>query len=977
MKTQRNVSASVGTMLVLLAGPALGAGRIIYVDARASGADDGSSWEDAYVYLQDALADADAPTEPVEICVAQGTYKPDQMSEATRARLWQGRSTREYAFMLKNSLTIKGGYPGVGARHRDERSVDTYESILSGDLAGNDVAPEDASDTGSRLTGEDLQWQMLFDYTSHPSRAENSLTVVRVVGTDGTAVLDGFTITGGHANVPGELAGPENHVGGAGMVCDRASPTVLRCTFARNTTYRVLIGDAAGAGIASFDSRPMLEDCRFVENVAFGDLSVSRGGAMYSERSYPRLTDCVFSDNAVAGLGGMCAGGAMYNSDGSATLIRCAFESNTSLQDSGGAVYHDSGQLSLTDCVFEKNVADYGGAIYNAHGSRSVVTGCLFLENAAVHFGRGGAVYSSDDYRLTFSRCFFAGNSAGGDGGGLYNAHGSQRAECTLANCAFSGNSARRGGALYSNPDVEQGFTNCTFAANEAHYGGALYNDQGEVNLKNSILWLNTPDEIYVVNGMTEVTFSDVQGGWFGTGNINADPQFARVAGVDGVIGTEDDDLRLSLASPCIDAGDSTVVSPEMATDLDGRPRIAKRDIDMGAYEFDGPFDYYVDAVNGSDTNGGWSPQDAFATIQRGIDAAPEGYDVMVAPGVYREAIDFKGKAITVTGMHGAPVLQAPDEYAVSFYSAEGSDSVLQHFVITNSEVGVFVSGSSPTLRNVTLAGNGFGVAAYAGANPDISSCILSGNTEGDLFGCTARFSCVEQGAEGQGNISAPPLFANPADDDYHLLSERGRHVSAHGLWAFDAMTSPCIDAGDPGADVGAERMPNGGRINMGAFGGTAESSLSEWALAGDLNRDGIVDLHDLAMVLEHWLETLPTGAVVDATAPQPDPARWDLDALPREIVGTGGGPFDFVVQMKAVQAVDPSGPVEYFFECYERPDIAPDGFSSGWQTDRLYTVAIGRMGQGLRFRVKARDQCGNETQWSSVEQTISVPVRR
>jgi hypothetical protein len=95
------------------------------------------------------------------------------------------------------------------------------------------------------------------------------------------------------------------------------------------------------------------------------------------------------------------------------------------------------------------------------------------------------------------------------------------------------------------------------------------------------------------------------------------------------------------------------------------------------------------------------------------------------------------------------------------------------------------------------------------------------------LFACTARFSCIEQGAQGDGNISEDPLFADPANGDYHLLSEGGRYVPAYGLWAFDTVTSPCVDAGDPSLDPGAERIPNGGRINMGAFGGTPQASLS------------------------------------------------------------------------------------------------------------------------------------------------------
>jgi len=262
-----------------------------------------------------------------------------------------------------------------------------------------------------------------------------------------------------------------------------------------------------------------------------------------------------------------------------------------------------------------------------------------------------------------------------------------------------------------------------------------------------------------------------------------------------------------------------------------------------------------IDALLGAGAVDAW----AVPTIQKGINVAREGYTVFVTPGIYQENIDFRGKAITVAGLNGAPTLESPDEYGVSFYSAEQSGSVLKNFVIINSDVGIFIAGSSPTIRNVTIAGNDFGIAAYAGAKPVIVNCILWDNRDGDLFGCTAQFSCIQQGLEGRGNITENPLFADTAAGDYHLVSEKGRYVAAYGLWAFDNKTSPCIDAGDPVDDVSAERVPNGGRIDMGAFGGTPQASMSRWPLAGDLDQDGVVDFRDLAILAEDWLSRLQT----------------------------------------------------------------------------------------------------------------------
>jgi hypothetical protein len=239
----------------------------------------------------------------------------------------------------------------------------------------------------------------------------------------------------------------------------------------------------------------------------------------------------------------------------------------------------------------------------------------------------------------------------------------------------------------------------------------------------------------------------------------------------------------------------------------------------------------YVDAAGGNDHNNGLTPRTAFATIHKGIDAAENGQVVLVYPGLYVEEINFSGKALTVQGVavspDGVPVLWNPGDFAVSFYSGEGPESVLKNFIIKDSFMGVFIADASPTLSNLTIVGNKYGIEAYAGSEPDISNSILWDNTDGDLFGCRATYSCVERGSEGEGNISDDPLFVDADNGDYHIRSERGRYWPRFDIWVLDRATSPCVDAGDPQAEVSKEPMPNGGRINIGAYGGTSEASLS------------------------------------------------------------------------------------------------------------------------------------------------------
>jgi len=237
----------------------------------------------------------------------------------------------------------------------------------------------------------------------------------------------------------------------------------------------------------------------------------------------------------------------------------------------------------------------------------------------------------------------------------------------------------------------------------------------------------------------------------------------------------------------------------------------------------------YVDEVNGNDNNNGSTLQTAFATIRKGIEATTDGQVVLVYPGLYLEEINFMGKEITVQGVivspAGAPVLWNPGDFVVSFYNGEGPDSILRNFIIRDSFMGIFIADGSPTLSNLTIVGNNSGIEAYAGSQPDITNTILWNNIDGDLFGCQARYSCVERGDEGV--ITDDPLFVDPDNDDYHLRSERGRYWPRFDIWVLDKVTSPCVDAGDPHVGILNEPIPHGSRINIGAYGDTTEASLS------------------------------------------------------------------------------------------------------------------------------------------------------
>jgi LPXTG-site transpeptidase (sortase) family protein len=195
----------------------------------------------------------------------------------------------------------------------------------------------------------------------------------------------------------------------------------------------------------------------------------------------------------------------------------------------------------------------------------------------------------------------------------MYNSNSSP----TLTNVTFSGNSAKFGGGM-SNVDSSPTLTNVTFSGNSASYdGGGMFNlFNSSPTLTNVIMWGDSAPngpEIYNFFGSTPViTYSDIQGcggsgswnsacGTDGGKNIDADPLFVDADGADNIPGTADDNLRLQLTSPAIDAGNNSAVPAGVTTDLDGTPRFVDIPtvpdsgngtppiVDMGAYEEQGP----------------------------------------------------------------------------------------------------------------------------------------------------------------------------------------------------------------------------------------------------------------------------------------------------------------------------------------------------------------------------------------------------
>jgi internalin A len=325
-----------------------GAHRVYYVDCQALGKNNGSSWTNAFPSLQDALRIA---RHGDEVRVARGVYTPDR-------GIGIRRGDRYVPFELKDGVLMKGGYAGVTGGDPNARDIDTFRTILSGDLSGDDV-------------GE----------CGDPSMYENSINVLYDYHTSSSTEVDGFTIRGGMGHDWATTGIVEGGQGG-GMFIYGGASTIRRCTFIHN--YSDSDGGAVFYGpwnTSVDDPGVRLIDCAFIDNHA-----ESSGGAVSaSNKPYLTLERCRIAGNSAA------VGGGLYGGDGpSAAVFEC--------------------YLRLIDCIFENNRAGRSSELghwgakgpmswYDPAGAPDLILDGVTISAAVPHAGTIGnshAVLKSD-----------------------------------------------------------------------------------------------------------------------------------------------------------------------------------------------------------------------------------------------------------------------------------------------------------------------------------------------------------------------------------------------------------------------------------------------------------------------------------------------------------------------------------------------------------------------------------------------------
>ena len=627
----------------------------------------------------------------------------------------------------------------------------------------------------------------------------------------GDAVLEGFRITGGDYN----------NNGGALICSNDANPTIRNCVFDNNHAQN--LGGAVycnGVGCS-----PLFTDCTFSTNS-----SDYAGGAIACDNgSNPTITYCQFNNNFSDQ-----EGGAIYSQMSTPTITYSEFISNNAGEQAtsnglGGAIRCIGGSSpTISHCTFNNNKAwDTGGAISCYTQSSPIISSCTIINNYA--YRKGGAIDCDVMCNPTIDDCTISLNDTEEDGGAISCTYSSNP---MISYSTISNNTAGINGGGLACDQSSPILTSCDFENNEStFFGGGIYLKDGS-------------DAIISSCGITGNTVTEYSSGFGGGGlcSLNSNPlimqsqictNFAHTGG--GVLAIYGSSVTLMECSINNNQADSS--GGGLHAEDNGMPVT----INISGCSF---------TAN---------------VVQNGVGGA--------ISGVGQTSLNITQSTLTRNDSSGPGAV---------FMAGENGLVMDKCLIAANNlydpRYSVYCTQTTANITNCSFAQNTGGVFfdnMYG--MPKLRNCIMWYNVPiGEIGGDSPMVSyCDITGYwPGTGNINKDPNFAmlgymddqgTPeieddvwVDGDYHLRSRAGRWDPVCGTWILDEVTSPCVDTGDPGSGVGEEPMPNGERINIGAYGGTEQASKSVfcWAvIPGDSNSDCRVNLLDLAIMATHWLE--------------------------------------------------------------------------------------------------------------------------
>ncbi len=668
---------------------------VVYIKATATGLGNGSSWANATDRLKNAII-----TNGVNaVWVAEGEYL-----------LSGGR--------LKNNVAVYGGFSGTESNLTERNWVNHLTTLK---------APYSS---------------VIYNYFTSSTAIDN------------TAVLDGFTITGGTTDFGGGIfnyyssptlkniiiSGNTATKYGGGIYNANSSPNLINVTISGNTSE-------FGGGIYNTNSSPILSDVTVSNNIA----TASGGGIFNNSNSASILTNVKINGNEAAGNGG-----GMCNSASSPTLTNITISGNTS--QFGGGIYNANSSPILSDVTVSNNkVTASGGGIFNNSNSSSILTNVKIKANEAASYGGGMCNYTSSP---TLNNVIISGNIGSSRGGGIYNTSSSP----TLTNVLISGNTSTAGGGICNIPNSSPILTNVTVTGN---VGAGIYNqDSSSPKIRNSIIYGNNNGGFINFSSSPEVRNSLVQGS---TDTTNGNISETGIAAADifnapATAGLNTGgDYTLKIGSPAINAGDKTVFdlgkTPELSTinfDLANSTRIQKGEIDLGAYESNyiiikpdaNGIVYVKTLAAGSADGGSWA--NATSELQAAINAAGT-ISIWVAKGVHQPAsgsyYKMKNGVAIYGGFAGTETAVTERSWTNNMTTLKGNnESVFKNTIIDNSAVldgftltngasvfgsGIYNTNSSPIIKNVIINDN---TATYGGAiynensSPILTNVTVSNN---------------------------------------------------------------------------------------------------------------------------------------------------------------------------------------------------------------------------------------------------------
>ncbi|MHC4110286.1 MAG: right-handed parallel beta-helix repeat-containing protein [Planctomycetota bacterium] len=949
-------------------------------------------------------------------------------------------------FELPSVVQVSGGGNAIqqavdAAKSGDTLIVvaDTYDGGIN--LQGKDITlvsanPDDPNIVA--LTIIDCQFStrgFTFNNNEGPNTIIDGFTIVNgsITGEGGGAIFVDVNSSPTIQNVIISNSSVIGADGGAIYVDANSSPLFL------NVVVTNCSADNGGAVHCDANSSPIFRYCTFMNNTA-----AQVAGAMLCDPNVLiTIDDCNFLDNsAIFGGALYCA----ENSSG--TIINTLLERNDANEDGGAMYLAEANDLSIIDCNISDNTATYGAGLYSLGSLNLTISGCSLNFNLAPLvfvdpndpntevIGQGGGMYCFTTEAL-IKDCIFNHNNANTSGGGMYLAGESDYIE--IENCLIINNLAGRdGGGISANWYAEPNITNCTFVSNAAPgafgqpgysgFGGGLYcSYHSKVEVIDSILWNNyalNGYEIAVATGFefdprpsilmisysnikrtslavmvdggcilldpsdpteqTSLDTSNTDACWHpNTNNMDLDPLF--VAGPLGDHYLSHIDAGQNDDSPCIDAGS---IRSEIAFDLglmdyttrtDNLPDT--RQVDMGYHYLPGPDrercrlcdmihdgiinfnDFAIFALN-------WLEDDCF-----GYDDKCQGADFTFNSFVDVNDLAFLVSCWLVEDVH-AP-LPNPSEWLIRPYLTSTTTPPFSIYMAAKTS---FDAWSWPIQYDFNCV---FGDCHDSGwiDEPNYTDTGLAGGVYGyqvrakDELGNKTEWSVVAY--TGTEDIIPPTpvpaiILIQAASPNSISMTSEIVYDESGVQYYFEAQTVG-------GHDSGWLNDPNYTDVNL-----VPDTMYCYRVMARDLSEN----LNETI-----WSQTVctTTPPPPDTLAPLPNPMQWDDQAdangyvgLPREVLLSPFGSFDYGATMRAIIAVDQAPPgvplsnVEYKFIC-----TTDSGFSSGGVMDcqtnpgncpewrnvnnvigdpLVYTVKVGPSGQAaqLRFTVRARDTSDN-----------------